>query len=73
MGNRKSHWPDPPWPRYDFPADVTTAQIDEVIVWMKSVIAWGENVRDDIIRLEAATGIGPGDPGDPPPPPWKPK
>lgn len=37
--------------------------------WMRDMKAWGENVRDDIIRLEAAVGAAPGDPGDPPPAP----
>ncbi|HEU5262022.1 MAG TPA: hypothetical protein VFU41_11440 [Gemmatimonadales bacterium] len=37
--------------------------------WMRDTKAWGENVRDDIIRLEAAVGAAPGEPGDPPPAP----
>jgi hypothetical protein len=39
--------------------------------WVKEMIEWGEHVRHDILRLEAASGIGPGDPGDPPDDPWE--
>ncbi len=39
--------------------------------WMDDMIGWGQDVRDDIIRLEAAAGLPTGDPGDPPPRPWK--
>lgn len=37
--------------------------------WMRDMKAWGEDVRDDIIRLETAVHVAPGDPGDPPPAP----
>lgn len=37
--------------------------------WMRDLKAWGGDVRDDIIRLEAAVGAAPGEPGDPPPAP----
>lgn len=37
--------------------------------WMRDMKAWGGDVRDDIIRLEAAVGAAPGEPGDPPPAP----
>ena len=37
--------------------------------WMRDMKAWGEDVRDDIIRLESAVGAAPGEPGDPPPAP----
>jgi hypothetical protein len=74
MGNRKKHWPAPPWPRYPLPdPKVTPEHIDHLVQWMNSIIAWGENVRDDILRLEVKVGIDTGDPGDPPPPPWRPK
>ncbi len=39
--------------------------------WMRDMKAWGEDVRDDIIRLESAVGVAPGEPGDPPPAPRK--
>lgn len=45
--------------------------IEELIDWLESIVEWGKNVRDDIVRLEGAMGIGAGDPGDPPPSPWK--
>jgi hypothetical protein len=44
----------------------------KLALWMEAMYNWGKHVRKDIIRLEEATGIGPGDPGDPPSPPWKP-
>jgi hypothetical protein len=37
--------------------------------WMRDLKAWGEDVRDDIIRVETAVHVAPGDPGDPPPAP----
>ena len=39
--------------------------------WMDDMIAWAQDVRDDIIRLEAAAGLPMGDPADPPPRPWR--
>ncbi len=39
--------------------------------WMDDMIGWGQDVRDDIIRLEAAAGLPTGDPADPPPRPWR--
>jgi hypothetical protein len=39
--------------------------------WMRDLHAWGEDVRDDIIRLETAVRAAPGEPGDPPPAPRK--
>ena len=37
--------------------------------WMRDMKAWGEDVRDDVIRLESAAHAAPGDPGAPPPAP----
>lgn len=41
-----------------------------LIVWMKQWFedfeAWGQDVRDDIIRVEGQAGFAIGDPGDPP-------
>ena len=34
--------------------------------WAELMVEWAKDARDDIIRLEAATGIPMGDPGDPP-------
>jgi hypothetical protein len=39
--------------------------------WMRDLRAWGEDVRDDVIRLETAVRAAPGEPGDPPPAPRK--
>ncbi len=44
--------------------------VQAIIDWGEDMIKWGQTVRDDIIRLEVAAGVPPGDPGDPPPPPW---
>ncbi len=49
---------------------ITKAQFDALLKWLyqwtRDLHSWGEDVRDDIIRLESAAGIGKGDPGDPP-------
>ena len=37
--------------------------------WVLDVVEWGQRVRHDILRLEAAAGLAEGDPGDPPPNP----
>ena len=37
--------------------------------WMRDMKAWGQDVRDDILRLEAAVGAATGEVGDPPPSP----
>jgi len=42
---------------------------DDLRAWMRDMVAWGERVRADIIKLEAHTKHPPGDPGPPPPPP----
>lgn len=72
---RKKHWPDP-WvpPKHKFPLALDKANKDELkrlLEWMDSMVEWGKNVRDDIIRLESRLGGAPGDPGDPPPTPWR--
>ena len=58
------HANDPP------PPNVNTLR-DRIQDWMDDMIDWGQDVRDDIIRLEAAAGLPTGDPADPPPRPWK--
>jgi hypothetical protein len=40
-----------------------------VFRWARDMHAWGQNVRDDILRLEGHAGFASGDPGDPPDPP----
>lgn len=71
---RRRHWPKG-WlpPKDEAPGDLGQQDIRRLLRWMNSMVEWGKNVRDDIIRLESATGIGPGDPGDPPPTPWRPE
>jgi hypothetical protein len=34
--------------------------------WARDMHAWGQDVRDDIVRLEGHAGFATGDPGDPP-------
>ena len=34
--------------------------------WMRDMSAWGQDMRDDLIRLEGQAGFPSGDPGDPP-------
>ena len=45
---------------------------DFLAAWMRDLKTWGQDVRDDIIRLETAVGVASGDPGDPPPAPRTP-
>lgn len=48
----------------------SVAELKEYLAaWMRDLKAWGSDVRDDIIRLEATIGAAPGEPGDPPPAP----
>jgi hypothetical protein len=42
------------------------AFIDWIYQWARDMQAWGQDVRDDIIRLEGRAGFASGDPGDPP-------
>lgn len=65
------HWP-PGWKTEAPPSQMGPAEIKKLAEWMQAMYDWGRHVRRDILRLEGATNIGPGDPGDPPPPPWKP-
>ena len=48
----------------------STAKNAQLVMWMNEMYAWGQAVRRDIIRLEGAAGLPPGDPEDPPKPPW---
>lgn len=34
--------------------------------WFEDFEAWGQDIRDDIVRLEGRAGFPSGDPGDPP-------
>ncbi len=34
--------------------------------WFEDFEAWGQDIRDDIVRLEGHAGFPTGDPGDPP-------
>ncbi len=40
-----------------------------VYQWARDMHTWGQDVRDDILRLEGHAGFASGDPGDPPDPP----
>jgi hypothetical protein len=40
--------------------------IDWFYQWARDMQAWGQDVRDDIVRLEGRAGFASGDPGDPP-------
>jgi len=53
--------------KYELTGDADDENFDK---WVRLMVEWGKDVRDDIIRLEAAAGIPRGDPGDPPP--WPP-
>lgn len=43
---------------------------DALQKWMEDVVKWCREVRLDIVRLEAASGLAKGDPGPPPEDPW---
>ncbi|MGW8266178.1 MAG: hypothetical protein ACWGSQ_07405 [Longimicrobiales bacterium] len=40
--------------------------LDWLSQWAEDMHAWGQDVRDDIVRLEGSAGFSSGDPGDPP-------
>lgn len=40
--------------------------LDWLYQWAEDMHAWGQDVRDDIVRLEGFAGFASGDPGDPP-------
>lgn len=42
------------------------AIFDWLFEWTRDMHAWGQDVRDDIVRLEGHAGFATGDPGDPP-------
>ena len=60
---------------YDTAGKVKKGAFEDMVKWMyqyaRDVHSWGQDVRDDIIRLEGQAGFATGDPGDPPdgPPP----
>ncbi len=51
------------------PPDDVKALVAGLAAWMRDLKSWGQDVRDDIIRLESAVSAAPGEPGDPPPAP----
>jgi hypothetical protein len=71
-GYRKKHWPEE-WvpPKKHVPEVLEKEHVKRLLEWMDSMVEWGKNVRDDIIRLESSLGVAAGDPGDPPPTPWR--
>lgn len=68
---RKKHWGEWNPPKRHAPELLEKEDVKRLLNWMDSMVEWGKNVRDDIIRLESSTGIAAGDPGDPPPTPWR--
>lgn len=67
--HRKKHWPSD-WKTEKLPKSPTQRELKRLAQWMKAMTDWGQNLRDDLIRLEGGLGLSTGDPGDPPPPPW---
>lgn len=64
-------WKNPVKPKKLDDADVAgNTAVDLLGEYMKALEEWGRDVRIDIIRLETAAGLPPGDPGDPPEGPW---
>jgi hypothetical protein len=58
-------------PHATYDKQMSKEMVDAIVNWGHDMDRWGQTVRDDIVRLEAALGLPPGDPGDPPPPPWE--
>jgi len=61
----------PEWKEiYDTAGKVKKAKFEAMIEWLyqyaRDMHTWGQDVRDDIIRLEGRAGFASGDPGDPP-------
>lgn len=46
------------------------AQFEQLVKWVRAwsndMERWGQDMRDDLIRLEGQAGFPTGDPGDPP-------
>ena len=49
---------------------VKETEFKDMVKWLyeyaRDMHSWGQDVRDDIIRLEGHAGFATGDPGDPP-------
>ena len=61
----------PKWDEiYDTGGKVKKANFEKMTKWLyeyaRDMHSWGQDVRDDIIRLEGRAGFATGDPGDPP-------
>ena len=62
------------FPAYDSMFDAAGAidkvKFEKMLEWMyqwaRDMNAWGQDMRDDLIRLEGQAGFPSGDPGDPP-------
>ena len=55
---------------FDDQGNVDKDKFDTMLAWMyqyaRDMQSWGQDVRDDILRLEGHAGFASGDPGDPP-------
>ena len=55
---------------YDVGGKVKQGNFNAMVKWMyqwtRDMNAWGQDMRDDLIRLEGQAGFPTGDPGDPP-------
>ena len=61
----------PKWDEiHDAEGKVKKDDLENTLKWLyqyaRDMHSWGQNVRDDIVRLEDHAGLAPGDPGDPP-------
>jgi hypothetical protein len=54
--------------KWKLPGD-DTVNAKDLRLWIRAMHEWGQRVRQDILRLEAAACLSVGDPGDPPRPP----
>jgi len=55
---------------YDGGGKVKGDEFKDMVAWLRQYArdmhSWGQDVRDDIVRLEGHAGFATGDPGDPP-------
>ena len=55
---------------FDTAGKVKKDDFEAMVGWLyqyaRDMHSWGQDVRDDIIRLEGRAGFASGDPGDPP-------
>jgi hypothetical protein len=69
--DNRTQLPVPDWNTvYDTGGKVKAGNFNSMLEWMyqwmRDMSTWGQDMRDDLIRLEGQAGFPTGDPGDPP-------